>query len=79
MGRTTTTSPVTTPPNLNGLCRSFQEAAAEDLPAALANPHFAVLISLAGGAGEVPAYCIKVVAERNGRPEASPSVSVTGQ
>ena len=72
-GRTTTTSPVTTPANLNGLCRSFQEAAAEDLPAALANPHFAVLISLAGGADEVPAYCVKVIADKKDKPEASAS------
>jgi hypothetical protein len=75
----------TTPANLNGLCHSFQDAAAEDLPAALASPRFSILVTLAGGASEVPAYCAKIIGDKtqpvqhDGHPTTSPSASVTGQ
>jgi hypothetical protein len=78
-------SPETTPANLNGLCHSFQEAAAVDLQAALASPRFTVLVTLAGGDSEVPAYCVKILDDKNqpaqhdGHPQSSPSASVTGQ
>ena len=78
-------SPEPSPANLNGLCHSFQDAAAVDLPAALANPRFAALVTLAGGKAEVPAFCVKIIEDKNqpvqhdGHPQASPSVSVTGQ
>jgi len=74
----------TTPANLNGLCHSFQEAAVVDLQAALANPRFAILVTLAGGAPEVQSYCVKIIdknqpVQRDGHPQVSPSASVTGQ
>jgi hypothetical protein len=75
----------TTPANLKGLCHSFQDAAAVDLQAAMANPRFAVLVTRAGGASEVQPYCVKIIDDKNqpvqrdGHPQVSPSVSVTGQ
>jgi hypothetical protein len=75
----------TTPANVNGLCHSFQDAAAVDLPAALANPRFSVLVAVAGGASEVQSYCVRIIDDKNqpvqhdGRPTSTPSASVTGQ
>jgi hypothetical protein len=83
-GQPTTREPSTTgpsamasqsmsPTNLNGLCHSFQDAAAVDLQAALAEARFAVLIQLAGGAEHVPAYCDRIITDKVGKPETSPS------
>ena len=70
---TKTKSPDPTPANVNGLCHSFQEEAAVNLSAALANPRFSLLVTLAGGVSEVPAYCVKIIDDKQGRPSPSPS------
>jgi hypothetical protein len=74
-------TPNPTPSNLIGLCHSFEDAAAVDLAAAKANPRFAVLVTLAGGKDEVPAYCAKIVDDKTTttRPPIPPSASVTRQ
>jgi hypothetical protein len=78
-GPSTLTSPTMTPANLNGLCHSFQDAAAVDLQAALAEARFAVLVSLAGGADHVSAYCDKFINDHpTGKPDISPSPAPAG-
>jgi hypothetical protein len=72
-GPLASTSPAPTPANLNGLCHSFQDAAAVDLQAALAAPRFEALVQLAGGREHVVAYCDQVILHPTGKPETSPS------
>jgi hypothetical protein len=79
IGPSASTSPTATPSNLNGLCHSFQDAAAEDLQAALSAPRFAVLVQLAGGREQVVAYCDRLVEHPTGKPEPSPSPAPAAQ
>jgi hypothetical protein len=56
-------------PSLVGLCRAFQAGATDNPGKALQNPAFSVLVSTAGGADNVAAFCLEMV---------GPAVSHTG-
>jgi hypothetical protein len=72
-GPTGSGTPSPSPANLNGLCHSFQDAAAVNQPAAVADPRFAVLVTLAGGPDKVASYCVKIIDDKNGKPTPTPT------
>ena len=67
-----------------GLCAAYHAAVADNPGKALNNPAFTVLITAAGGKGNVAAYCATVLASSSGTPShptaappAHPSVPTT--
>lgn len=56
-------SGVSPSPSLTGLCHAFEAGAGSEHGKALESPAFKVLITTAGGTGNVDAYCTKLLAE----------------
>lgn len=65
-------------PSLEGLCQAYLAEVGEDRGRALESPAFHVLITKAGGADEVDAFCVELVPERPGDvPRVEPSTVPT--
>ncbi|MFG2054579.1 hypothetical protein ACGFI9_11180 [Micromonospora sp. NPDC048930] len=60
---------------LTGLCRAYLAKPDEQRAAALETAAYADLVAAAGGAGQVEAYCVRLVPDRS--PEDSPSPRAT--
>ncbi len=63
-------------PSLVGLCHAYTSGVATSKGKALENPAFTVLITTAGGADKVAAYCTKLLADEAA---AKPSHPATGK
>jgi hypothetical protein len=63
-------------PSVVGLCRAFAAGAGDNPGKALENPAFTALITAAGGATEVPAFCADALAAKA---SAKPSAAPTGK
>ena len=67
-GSTTHRSQGSPSPSMVGLCAAYHAAVADNPGKALNNPAFTVLITAAGGKGNVAAYCATVLASSSGTP-----------
>ena len=63
-------------PSMTGLCRAYTAQVDKSPGKALDNPAFGALVTAAGGAANVPAYCADVVADKpHGKPSDLPTTS----
>lgn len=70
----TASSPSASPsPNLVGLCRAYTSGVKDSSGKALENPAFTVLVTAAGGAEGVDAFCVTTLAAAPGKPTDAPS------
>lgn len=60
-------------PNLVGLCRAYTSGVKDSSGKALENPAFTVLVTAAGGAEGVDAFCVTTLAAAPGKPTDTPS------
>jgi hypothetical protein len=61
-------------PSMTGLCQAYQAQVAEDPGKALDSPAFTALVTAAGGADKVPAYCDTVTTSHpSGKPSDLPT------
>ncbi|SBT42436.1 hypothetical protein [Micromonospora narathiwatensis] len=69
------------PGNLAGHCRAYLSKSAKQRARALETPGFADLVTAAGGADQVEAYCLRLVPEATGHPSsnANPTRSAQGK
>jgi hypothetical protein len=56
-------------PSLKGLCQAYTAGAGADHGKAKDNPAFSALVTAAGGAAPVPAFCADLLGDKPGKPE----------
>lgn len=67
-----TSDSATPSPSLEGLCHAYTAGAGADHGKALDNPAFTFLITTAGGADKVPAYCAELLGDQPGKSTVTP-------
>ncbi len=65
-------------PSLSGLCKAYQAGATSNPGNAMQNPAFTVLVTAAGGAGNVNAYCVNLIGVPSTHPSGAPSSHPSG-
>ncbi|MEV6235377.1 hypothetical protein [Lentzea sp. NPDC051838] len=64
-------------PSLKGLCQAYTAGAGSEHGKARENPAFSALITAAGGADKVPAYCSDLLADKPGKSGDAPGKNDT--
>ena len=62
-------------PSLKGLCQAYTAGAGAEHGKAHENPAFSALITAAGGADRVPAFCADLLGDEPGKPDNAPGKS----